>query len=902
MFENATEANPQRFQDMIDALPAAVYTTDAEGRITHFNPACVALAGRTPQVGEHWCVTWKLYHPDGSPLPHDACPMAITLSEKRAVRGAEAIAERPDGTRIWFQPYPTPLFDDAGNLVGGINMLVDITERKQSELLLQSEKQALELVAQGASLRAVLEFLIGTVESQGNGTVASFALLNADQTHFTSSVGPRLPESYHHAVQRMAVASDTGSCCRSVLSGGPVIIPDVTADEQWSRFAAFIGPLGYRSAWSSLVRGSDGKVLGTFCVYGSAPQEPKASDRQFVAGITRTVALVIERDRAEKAQRDSDERYRRLANLLPVAVYTCDANGVITYYNPQAAELWGRAPQLGDPNERFCGSALLLIDGEPLPHDRCPMAVALRNGSSFRQEIVDIRKPDGSQVTVRVNIDPIKDEAGRILGAINVFHDVTNLRHAEEAAARLAAIVQSSDDAIIGKDLNGIITSWNEGAQRIYGYTETEAVGRPITMLIPLDRQHEETDILARIKRGERVEPFETTRQRKDRSFIDISVTVSPIKDLKGRIIGASKIARDITERKQAEKTQLLLIEELNHRVKNTLASVQAIAQRTLRRARDPEEFVISFSGRIRSLARVHSILSANTWRSADLRELVHDQIMHGAADESRITVTGPRLQLAPQSALHLALMLHELSTNAVKYGALSMLEGRVTVGWTVEDRTLRLRWEERGGPPARVPTKRGFGTTLIEQSAKGEGGSAHMLVEANGIAWDITLPLPQLDAAVSTGPSSLPVGGGDLARRDLAERSTGKLAGKRFLIVEDEPLVALDIADTLAGAGAEVVGSVGSAKEALAAVESRQMDAALLDGNLHGHPVDKIAAALTRRNVPFVFVTGYGRGALPKAFRNVGILSKPFGQPQLIEAAARLVEQSDTVVRLRDN
>jgi PAS domain S-box-containing protein len=699
----------------------------------------------------------------------------------------------------------------------------------------------------------------------------------------------------------MAVASDTGSCCRSVLSGGPVIIRDVAADEQWSRFAAFIGPLGYRSAWSSLVRGSDGRALGTFCVYGRTPHEPKASDQQFVAGITRTVALVIERDRAEKAQRASDERYRRLANLLPVAVYTCDAKGIINYYNPQAAELWGRAPHPGDPDERFCGSALLLVDGEPLPHDRCPMAVALRNGSSFRQEVVDIRRPDGSQVTVRVNVDPIKDEAGRIVGAINVFHDVTKLRRAEEAAARLAAIVQSSDDAIISKDLNGIITSWNEGAQRIYGYTETEAIGRPITMLIPLDRQHEETEILARIKRGERVEPFETTRQRKDRSFIDISVTVSPIRDLKGRTIGASKIARDITERKQAEKTQLLLVEELNHRVKNTLASVQAIAQRTLRRTRDPEEFVTSFSGRIQSLARVHSILSANTWRSADLRELAHDQIMQGAADETRIAVVGPRLQLTPQLALHLALMLHELSTNAVKYGALSTAEGRVTVGWTVEDRTLRLRWEERGGPPARVPTKRGFGTTLIEQSAKGEGGSAHMLVESDGIAWDITLPLPQLDPAISAGQSSAPVGG-DLARRDIIEKSTGQLSGKRFLIVEDEPLVALDIADTLVSAGAEVIGSFGSAKEALAAIESRQMDAALLDGNLHGQPVDEIAVALTRRNVPFVFVTGYGREALPKAFRNVGILSKPFGQPQLIEAAARLVERSDTVVRLRDH
>jgi two-component sensor histidine kinase len=331
---------------------------------------------------------------------------------------------------------------------------------------------------------------------------------------------------------------------------------------------------------------------------------------------------------------------------------------------------------------------------------------------------------------------------------------------------------------------------------------------------------------------------------------------------------------------------------------------VQAIAQRTLRRTRDPDEFVVSFAGRIQSLSRVHSLLSANTWRSADLLELVRDQIMQGAADETRITVSGPRLQLTPQLALHLALMLHELSTNAIKYGALSTGEGRVTVGWTVEDRTLRLRWEERGGPPARVPTKRGFGTTLIEQSAKGEGGSSHMLVESDGIVWEIAIPLPQLGSGDVTGETHAPIKSRETAGHGprVAENSHGKLSGRRFLIIEDEPLVALDIADSLAGAGADMVETAGSLKQALEVIENRRFDAALLDGNLHGQPVDEIAAALTRGNVPFLFVTGYGRQALPKAFKSVGILSKPFGQPQLIEAAARLVARSDTVVRLRDH
>jgi two-component system CheB/CheR fusion protein len=132
--EAAMAERSRHFREMIDALPAAIYTTDAQGRLTHFNPACVEFSGRTPELGtDQWCVSWKLYHPDGTPMPHDECPMAIALKEGRIVRGAEAIIERPDGMRRWFTPYPTTLRDAEGKIVGGVNMLVDITERKQAE-------------------------------------------------------------------------------------------------------------------------------------------------------------------------------------------------------------------------------------------------------------------------------------------------------------------------------------------------------------------------------------------------------------------------------------------------------------------------------------------------------------------------------------------------------------------------------------------------------------------------------------------------------------------------------------------------------------------------------------------------------------------------------------------------
>ena len=132
---SATDADSheKQFRDLLQALPAAIYTTDAEGRITFFNRACVEFAGRTPKIGEMWCVTWKLFWPDGTPLAHEDCPMAIAIRENRPVRDVEAIAERPDGSRICFAPYPTPLRDENGELIGAVNMLVDITTRKQAE-------------------------------------------------------------------------------------------------------------------------------------------------------------------------------------------------------------------------------------------------------------------------------------------------------------------------------------------------------------------------------------------------------------------------------------------------------------------------------------------------------------------------------------------------------------------------------------------------------------------------------------------------------------------------------------------------------------------------------------------------------------------------------------------------
>jgi PAS domain S-box-containing protein len=245
-----------------------------------------------------------------------------------------------------------------------------------------------------------------------------------------------------------------------------------------------------------------------------------------------------------------------LIELFPMAAYAVRApDGVIVWFNSRAAELWGRVPVIGDTDERFCGAhSLYHVDGSYMAHCDTPVALALTTGVSVHDEELVIARPDGSRVTVSVHIDPIRDKDGTIVGVVNFFHDFTERKQAERTTGLLAAIVDSSEDAVISKTLDGTITTWNKGAQRIFGYSAEEAIGHPITMLIPPERLDEETTILARLKRGERIDHFETVRVRKDGVRVHISLTISPVKDSHGRIIGASKIARDITGRKQDEQ------------------------------------------------------------------------------------------------------------------------------------------------------------------------------------------------------------------------------------------------------------------------------------------------------------------------------------------------------------
>jgi PAS domain S-box-containing protein len=322
------------------------------------------------------------------------------------------------------------------------------------------------------------------------------------------------------------------------------------------------------------------------------------------------------------------------------------------------------------------------------------------------------------------------------------LHDITSRKKTEASNARLAAIVESSDDAILTNDINGIITSWNGAAQRIFGYAADEIIGKPMTLLTPADRQVEEASILERVKRGERVQSYDTVRQRKDGSLVDIFVTISALRNPAGQMSGVSKIARDITDRKQAEVAQRLLAHEVDHRSKNLLTLVQAAVH--FSEADTPGAIKTAIEGRIQALANVHTVLAESHWAGVDLRGRIMDELYpYCAPGSSRAEIDGPDFLLKPQLAQLIAMVLHELTTNAVKYGALSVSAGRLRVGWSHHTSgNLVICWSETGGPPVKPPARRGFGSRMLEQAIRTQlNGDVRFDWRTEGLACDIEVP-----------------------------------------------------------------------------------------------------------------------------------------------------------------
>ncbi|HTS64379.1 MAG TPA: PAS domain S-box protein [Candidatus Acidoferrales bacterium] len=499
-------------REMLDALPVAVYMTDAEGKLTYFNAAAVKLAGRTPELGtDQWSLAWKILLPDGTAMSPDRSPMAAALRGGPAAAGAEYLAERPDGSRFRFAAYPAVLRDSAGGIAGGIILLVDTTAGRNA--LNDTEAQ----------FRTMVET-----------TFECIKLLKPDGT--------------------LLMMNPAGLALLEAPSGESVVgrsVYEFIAPEDRARFREF-----HEAA------SGGGRAVLEFDIVSLAGgrRHVESHATPLRLGDGSTVLLAVTRD--VTGRRDAEHTARLLSAIVDAsddAIVSKDLNGIITSWNRSAERLFGYSA------DEAVGKPITII----IPPDRLdeePKILAtLRRGERVDHFETVRRRKDGTLVDISLTISPVRDAKGKIVGASKIARDITRLKREQEANMLLSAIVDSSDDAIISKDLNGIITSWNQSAERLFGYTAEEAVGQPITMLIPEDRLDEEPDILSRLRRGERVEHFETIRRRKDGMLLSISLTISPVRDASGRVIGASKIARDITERKRIESALVASEQRFRH-------------------------------------------------------------------------------------------------------------------------------------------------------------------------------------------------------------------------------------------------------------------------------------------------------------------------------------------------
>jgi PAS domain S-box-containing protein len=429
----------------------------------------------------------------------------------------------------------------------------------------------------------------------------------------------------------------------------------------------------------------------------------------------------------------TSKRAEHLANLLTLSYEPMLAwrlNGPIEFWNAGAAQLYGFAP-----DEAVGRSSHSLLQTK-FPIEFRDLHRHLLNERRWSGELRHLCK-DGHEVLVDSRMQLLAD--GTVLEHRKIE---SALRETEQRLRSLASIVESSDDAIVSKNLDGIITSWNKGAERIYGYSAEEAIGRPITIVIPQDRHGEEVEILARIRRGERIDHFETVRQRKHGSIIVVSLTVSPVKNAEGKIVGASKIARDITEQIRSQEQIATLAREAEHRSKNLLATVQAAVN--LSQADTSEALKLAIKGRIEALANVHSLFVKTRWVGAELSTIASQELSpYSEKDSSRMRIAGPPVLLEPDAAQAVAIALHELATNAVKYGALSVTGGHVDLLWSHEaNGRLNLRWQEAGGPAVQEPRRKGFGGRVIERMITQLKGKTHFDWRSEGLVCEITLPV----------------------------------------------------------------------------------------------------------------------------------------------------------------
>jgi PAS domain S-box-containing protein len=455
--------------------------------------------------------------------------------------------------------------------------------------------------------------------------------------------------------------------------------------------------------------------------------------------ILRQAGVIIDIS-ARKKIAESLSRQTDLIELSFEPIFVWHPEKGIVEWNRGAEQLYGftRAEALGQVSHK------LLRTTHPI--DSADLMTLLNTVRSWTGELQQ-RAKDGRRIFVESRHQVIETD-GEIL-ILETNHDITERKRAEADTARMAAVAAASQDALFGATVEGYIEAWNPAAEKLFGYTASEAIGQHIHMLAGPAEHGDQRDYLARARAGEKIRPYNARRLRKDGSYVDVSIALGPVMAPDESVMAISVAMHDISDRKEWEARQRLMTRELAHRVKNSFAILQAILRSTLKTTSNPQDFAAKFSGRLHSLAAAQDILTANDWKGAELGALARHLLSLYIADEGvRFAISGPEVNLPAEYAVPFGLIFNELATNALKYGALSVPNGKIELSWHVENKInegtmLSLTWRERGGPKITSLDARGFGSALIEKSLA--GAKVERRFDAEGFICTIELTLKLL-------------------------------------------------------------------------------------------------------------------------------------------------------------
>ncbi len=751
--EDALRASEEKYRLVLRATSDAMWDYEpATGLLRWGDNVESMFALSLADMGDSLDGWTSRLHPEDHDRAAKSFSEAIERKDERW--SAEYRFRKGDGTYAVVLDRAYMLRGADGSVVRIIGAMTDVTDRRHSEELLAGQARTLEMLVGGQPLERVLDEIVLILERLEPGCIGSVMLLNEDGRTIRTAAAPNLPREYNEALNGLAIGPRVGSCGTAIHERRRVIVSDIATDPLWAGYSDLAHQHGLRACWSEPVVGAGGRVLGSLAMYYRQSRGPSDRELRSIAWASRLAGLAIERRSAEDSLRKREADLRDVLNAVPDLMFRVDRDGrYLDYHAPNLSDLYA-------PPDKFLGHTM----EEVLPRDLSQLGMrhlarAIESGVAQTYEYQIAKK--GTPRYWEVRVTRCAQEQ-----ALMLVRDITVRRSAErklkENEQRLSLLVRQSPLGVIVWDLNFCVAEWNAAAEQIFQWTAPEALGRHANFILP-DHVKPHVNAVWQALRANRGGTRSTNENvTRDGRTIYCEWYNAPLINADGQVFAVASIVDDVTEQRQAQQRQQLMMAELDHRVKNNLAAVISLAEQSGRSTSTFAAFRETFLGRVRALSRLHNALAATSWHGASLGTMVRQTLeAFGQDATSQATVSGPAVVLPARAAQAMGMALNELCTNAIKYGALSVPGGMINARWSIlppepasPDRRadegpprpiLELLWKERGGPRVEPPKRRGFGTELIEGSISYElGGTATTRFEPEGLCCEIRFELPK--------------------------------------------------------------------------------------------------------------------------------------------------------------